>query len=156
MKNVEKVILFLDIDGVLHPDPATADQAFCQRALLWDFLIEAPQVSVVITSDWRLHHSLHELADFILAGSNQGLLDRFVGVTPFLPAMKYEYQGREMECLRWLADAGKQEEPWIAADDVPSNFVFGRPNVLITDYRTGLTAEDVAKLAILVRTAASA
>ncbi len=29
------MILFLDIDGVLHPDPAMAEEAFCQRHLLW-------------------------------------------------------------------------------------------------------------------------
>jgi hypothetical protein len=32
-----KLILFLDFDGVLHPQPCFADSAFCRLPLLEDF-----------------------------------------------------------------------------------------------------------------------
>lgn len=146
------MILFLDIDGVLHEDPATAERAFCRRHLLWEFLLRAPAVSVVISSDWRLRHSLDELADLILAGcDNPSLRERFVGVTPFLPAQKCEYRGREAECLLWLKNAGKEDELWIALDDVHGNFGYGLANVVIVDHKIGLADADVNRLLALVR-----
>lgn len=137
------MILFLDIDGVLHPDPATPDQAFSQRHLLWGFLEARPDVLVVISSDWRVHHSLDELVDFILAGSDGQLRSRFAGVTPVLPGAGHEYRGRERECRQWLAESDFSGSPWIAVDDVHANFAFGSQNVLIADYRIGLTSKDV-------------
>lgn len=145
------MIIFLDIDGVLHTEPATAEQAFSQRHLLWEFLMQMPPTaSVVISSNWRLRYSLDELVDFILAGcGNPSLRERFVGVTPFLPAMQYEYRGREAECLAWLKNAGREGEPWIAIDDVHGNFDRSS-NVVIVDYKTGLTENDVSRILALV------
>ncbi len=55
------MILFLDIDGVLHPDPAMAEEGFFQRHLLWQLLSARTELKVVISSDWRTRHSLPEL-----------------------------------------------------------------------------------------------
>lgn len=137
------MIVFLDIDGVLHPDPATAEQAFCQRHLLWELLKARTAVQVVISSDWRLHHSLDELADFILAGSDGQLKRRFIGTTPALPSAKHEYRGRERECLQWLAESSFVGHSWFALDDVAGNFTYGSPHVLLTDYRIGITSSDI-------------
>lgn len=119
------MILFLDIDGVLHPDPATPDQAFSQRHLLWEFLNARPDVRVVNSSDWRVHHSLDELIDFILAGGDGQLSPRFIGVTPVQPGAGYEYRGRARECRQWLAESDFAGSLWIAIDDVNANFAFG-------------------------------
>lgn len=142
------MILFLDIDGVLHPDPVTPDQAFSQRHLLWEFLNTRLDVQVVISSDWRVHHSLDELVDFILAGSDGQLRSRFAGVTPVLPGAGHEYRGRERECRQWLAESDFAGSPWIAIDDVAGNFAYGCPDVLITDYRVGLTSKDIDTLLV--------
>ena len=66
--------LFLDIDGVLHSEPAFFAKAFCWRGILIDLLDARPHLEVVISSDWRLTQSLDEIAMQIvvdqLAGQN--------------------------------------------------------------------------------------
>jgi hypothetical protein len=138
------MILFLDIDGVLHPDPAKAEDAFCQRHLLWQVLIARPQLRVVISSDWRLHHSLPKLADWIAKGSGEALTPRIVGITPVLQGARHEYRGREKECLAWREQ--NAPESWLALDDVASNFTFGSPHLCLINYRTGLIEADVETL----------
>lgn len=56
--------LFLDFDGVTHPDPCLAEGAFCQLPLIEDVLLEFPSVEIVISSSWRDHHSIEELREF--------------------------------------------------------------------------------------------
>ncbi len=138
------MILFLDIDGVLHPDPATQEQAFCNRHHFCKLLITLPYVKVVISSDWRLHHSLEEIKSFILKDAEEDLAERIVGVTPFVPEWKVEYCGRERECLMWLQE--NNEKKWLAIDDIASNFSFGSSQVYLTDYRIGLTENDIKLL----------
>jgi len=137
------MIIFLDIDGVLHPEPATAKQAFCRRHLLWEMLSARPRLRLVISSDWREHHSLPELTGLITSGGDARLSDRFIGTTPVIPGAKNEYRGRERECLHWLAESGFTDGQWLAIDDVAGNFSYGSPRLVLTDYRVGLTSQDV-------------
>lgn len=137
------MIIFLDIDGVLHPEPATAEQAFCRRHLLWEMLSARPRLQLVISSDWREHHSLPELTGLITSGGDSRLSDWFIGTTPVLPVAKNEYRGRERECLQWLAESGFTDGQWLAIDDVAGNFSYGSPRLVLTDYRVGLMPQDV-------------
>ncbi len=137
------MILFLDIDGVLHPDPAMAEEAFCRRHLLWQLLSARTNLKVVISSDWRKRHSLAELIHFIISDGNMALKQRFVGVTPVLPGALYEYRSRERECLAWLTQHGAGEQSWVALDDVAGNFTFGSPQLVLTNSQTGLTAKNI-------------
>ena len=59
------MILFLDIDGVLHPDPTTQEFAFCKSYLLHELIREFPNLKFVISSDWRKYHTLDELRELI-------------------------------------------------------------------------------------------
>lgn len=140
------MIIFLDIDGVLHPDPATLDQAFCQRHLLWELLKARPGVQVVISSDWRADHSLDEMVGFILAGGDAHLKRRFVGTTPALPGVNHEYRSRERECVQWLNESSFSGSSWLAIDDIAGNFAYGSPHVFLTDYRNGITSSDIKTL----------
>ena len=54
-------ILFLDFDGVTHPDPCRKESFLGQLPLIEDVLREHRQVDVVISSSWRYDHRLHEL-----------------------------------------------------------------------------------------------
>lgn len=139
------MILFLDIDGVLHPDPATAEQAFCRRHLLWDLLLVQTQIRVVISSDWRLRHSLPEMTELILAAGPSALAPRIIGVTPECPDARHVYEGRQRECLQWLADHAPAH-PWLALDDVAANFSYGSPHLVLIDHRTGLTPSDLKRV----------
>lgn len=144
------MIVFLDIDGVLHPDPANSDQAFCRRHLFCKLLSARPSIQVVISSDWRFHHSLIELADFIDPG-DASLKRRFVGITPALPGAKHEYEGRQRECLQWLNTHAATKDCWLAIDDVAGNFTYGSPRLVLTDHRTGLTEQDIDTVLSITR-----
>src|SRR5438128_5315956 len=74
------MILFLDFDGVLHRfGDRIAD--YCRflprlEAVLRDY----PDVKIVVSSDWRKHHTLEELKGFFSADIGK----RVIGVTPSL------------------------------------------------------------------------
>ena len=108
------MILFLDIDGVLHPDPPQPDQRLRSLSCLIAVLRDFPLVEVVISSLWREHLLLDQLRELFPAD----LRERIIGVTPiaeridgWLPAR------REGEILEWLQASGRIDEPWLALDD---------------------------------------
>ncbi len=135
------MILFLDIDGVLHSNTATQETAFCNRHHLWRLLLAFSNMKVVISSDWRISTSLEELNDLIMNGSAPSLKERIISITPVMSEFKYDFGNREKECLAWL-DQNNQTN-WLAIDDVIENFEINSKNVYITNFKTGLTSEDV-------------
>ena len=137
------MVLFLDFDGVLHPEPATAELLFCSLPILYAVLVARPAARVVVTSDWRLKHSAEQLSEMLFRGRPE-LRDRFAGVTPIFPEYRFEYRGREREIEEWLQINGMTE--WIAIDDVAGNFTHGSRRVFLTDYRTGLVSQDIDRL----------
>lgn len=137
------MVLFLDFDGVLHPQEH-GGELFCRRPLLWDILRARPQVRVVFSTAWREKYALEELVAFATAGGGEDLAARFVGVTPIHPLdLAEECRHREKECLAWLA-ANRHGGPWLAVDDVEQ--WFSCPQLYLVDCETGLTAEDAARI----------
>ncbi|WP_374416067.1 HAD domain-containing protein, partial [Ectopseudomonas oleovorans] len=61
------MILFLDIDGVLHPDPPQPDQRLRSLPRLVAILRDFPHVEVVISSLWREHLTLNQLREIFPA-----------------------------------------------------------------------------------------
>ena len=141
------MILFLDFDGVLHPEGLQAgekDQLFCARPLLHQILRAAPNVDVVFTTSWRLMYPFAELVSFATGGEN--LAHRFVGITPYRPAEERR-QGiigqREDEIQAWLAMQGRDPGRWLALDDQPELFWLRSAGLYLTNWQTGLVDEDV-------------
>lgn len=124
MKSPEKHIgeershgyLFLDFDGVLHPDRASVDLYFCRLALLEPWLRQRPTIDVVISSSWREVHPLDELREFF----SEDLRPRVISSTPVI---HHENGEREAEILCWLDNNGGTGRPWAALDD--QAFLFG-------------------------------
>lgn len=121
------MILFLDIDGVLHPDPPQPDQRLRSLPRLVEILRDYPQIEVVISSLWREHLSLDQLRDLFPAD----LRERIIDVTPiaeridgWLPAR------REGEILDWLEASGRADEPWLAIDDQAWQFTQHRDRLV--------------------------
>jgi len=130
------VILFLDIDGVLHPDPPQPDQRLRSLPRLVEILRDHPEVEVVISSLWREHLSLDQLRDLFPAE----LRARIIDVTPiaeridgWLPAR------REGEILEWLAASGRADEPWLALDDQAWQFTQHRDRLIACTFYDGIT-----------------
>jgi hypothetical protein len=74
------MILFLDFDGVTHPEPCVHENVFCRLHLIESVLRERElrDVQIVISSSWREHHSLDDLRQFF----SEDIQGRVVGVTP--------------------------------------------------------------------------
>ncbi len=137
------MIIFLDIDGVLHPDRAAIEDGFCCRYVLWEILRKREFLKVVISSEWRKHHNLEEIIEFILKGGGEDIKSKFLGLTPILPGSGYEYSGREKECLLWLEENNHKETKWLAIDDIAGNFKYGSDCLFLVNYKTGLVKEDI-------------
>lgn len=110
------MILFLDFDGVLHPEyedqAVPEDVAFCHLPRFEAVLRDFPQVEVVISSAWRHHRTLDQLRERFAAD----LRHRVVGLTPSIDGTSSRQQ-RDMECLQWLSTHRTVDTSWIALDD---------------------------------------
>jgi hypothetical protein len=109
------MIIFLDFDGVLHPDPCTPSQAFCHLSHFEAVLIDYPNINVVISSSWRRLKSINQLREYF----SIELRHRILGMTPFLSEGDHM---RGKECELWLRLQKKDEEEWLAIDDKSNNF----------------------------------
>ena len=110
------MILFLDFDGVTHPEPHAPEAAFTQLPLIESVVRERVHVAIVVSSSWRESRSLDELRDFFAPD----IQPRVVGVTPDLwdQALAPAYV-RELECLAWLAANRPVGTRWLAIDARP-------------------------------------
>jgi hypothetical protein len=141
------MILFLDFDGVLHPEPCL-DQSmlFCRRRLLEDCLRDFPDVKIVITSTWRERHSLDAMRALFVPDIGA----RIIGVTPqwrdlldLLSSMAYL---RQVEVQGWLRQHGQPWTQWVALDDKPWLFKPFLSNLVTCDGEVGLDEITLQKL----------
>ena len=71
------MILFLDFDGVLHPQPNDGAQ-FSNAPRVWELLARHPEVSIVFSTGWRFEHTLAALRQFATQQGGEHLADRFI------------------------------------------------------------------------------
>lgn len=149
------MILFLDFDGVLHPESLNSRQPLlCHLPLLEDVLREFPQVEVVISSTWRLRWLDPHLATIELRKHfSPDIAQRVVDVTPHYayldpnatPDSLFAYP-RHREIEAWLRTNRPPGTAWVALDDRAYWFKPFLKNLLVTDPGTGLTAQDLDEL----------
>ena len=87
----ERILLFLDFDGVLHPQYEGQQQvpdevAFCHLPRFEELLRDFPEVDVVISSAWRKQITLDELKNYF----SEDIRTRIVGATPVVNALSSE------------------------------------------------------------------
>ncbi|OYQ41396.1 hypothetical protein CHU94_09985 [Rhodoferax sp. TH121] len=141
-------ILFLDFDGVMHPEFCHESKHFVHQDNFETVMRAAPHVDLVISSTWRHKRSLDELKALFTADVRA----RIVGATPLyaqLDEVPDTLQGyeREAECRAWLRQHGRAAQEWLAVDDRSWNFRPFNPNVFLVDGEVGLDADSAAKLA---------
>jgi hypothetical protein len=143
------MVLFLDIDGVLHPFPlAIDDEQFSAIDRLWVLLERLPTVHVVITSTWRERHSFDELVQMLTKHGGVKFKERFVGITPVLePPNEYVPGIRQREIEAWLHANDRANKPYIILDDIESYFDADCARLYLVDGTTGLTNQDVEAVA---------
>lgn len=143
MSNVP--ILFLDFDGVLHPDPDPdqwPERGPCFTCLpVLEEALRGLDCHIVITSGWR---GLYPLSDLI---AQLGELGPRVGdITSFLSHLPPKWNKgravRQAEVLRWLEINGQQNTPFLVLDDWADGFEPAWPALYLADGKTGLRPED--------------
>jgi hypothetical protein len=140
--------VFLDFDGVLHPEPCWPENTFCRKELLEEVLREFPQVPIVISSTWRETHSMGDMK----AMFSPDIAVRIVGKTPYLRNPRkndiLNCDGepppweRQWEIERWMGKNRAMGSPWIAIDDRPRWFKDECPNLLVTSSKIGFSKSD--------------
>jgi hypothetical protein len=142
------MILFLDFDGVLHPEhdgePTPADRVFCYLPRFEAVMRDFPGVEIVISSTWREQFPL----DTLRAQFSPDIAARIIGTTPVIPRADNEYMPdrREREILGWLTAVGREHEPWLALDDAAWQFQKHRDRLISCTWYIGLN--DVAETAL--------
>lgn len=148
------VILFLDFDGVTHPEPCFQDNLLCRLHLIEEVLREYPTAGVVISSSWRDVYPFGNLTEFFSPDIGR----RILGVTPsikrpspdWLPGHTPQFE-REWECESWLCQNRPTGTRWLALDDRAHWFSPDCANLLLTDASTGFTQGDQATLRTMLQ-----
>jgi hypothetical protein len=135
-------VLFIDIDGVLHPPRAVivgmdgkvhGDEAFCWLQPLLQLLCEWPDLQVVVHSTWRFHW---ETDAELRARLPAALASRVVCATP------RDFPGRHESILAYCEQ--HDIEQFVILEDEPSAFPTGLPQ-LIDCSRGGLSNPETVK-----------
>lgn len=145
-------ILFLDFDGVLHPEDCHESKHFSCLPVLEGVLRQAPEWQVVITSTWRLAKPLDQLRGFFspdIAARVVGETPRFSELTD-VPSSLLGYQ-REAECHAWLRDNDLSYLPWLGLDDRSWLYRPFCKTLFLVNGKTGLTWDVADQLAIKMR-----
>ncbi|SEL82136.1 hypothetical protein SAMN05518845_111266 [Variovorax sp. YR750] len=125
-------LLFLDIDGVLHPvgkDYSFSSRPFSHLPLLEELLREFRSVDVVISSDWRLAENVEQLQRYF----SDDIRHRIIGATPQISPDAIVDCRRQLEIQAWLDGNGCSATEWVALDDWPLSFDVGFERLVLTD-----------------------
>lgn len=142
--------IFLDFDGVLHPEPGYEKDLF-NRMPIFEQVVRKhlDSVEVVISSSWREKYSLDDMRNYFSRDTFLNVID----VTPQLKSPTSLWQPttstrfiRQAEIQMWLKEHRSWDQPWLAIDDRPYWFEPACPHLLLTDRTTGLTDDDAITL----------
>ncbi len=125
-------LLFLDVDGVLHPvgvDYSFSSKFFSHLPLLEELLREFTSVDIVISSDWRRTESVEQLQRHFSVDIQQ----RVIGTTPQIDPNMAVHHRRQSEIQAWLDGNGRSDAEWVALDDWPYSFEVGFQRLVLTD-----------------------
>lgn len=131
----QKILLFLDFDGVMH---GVQDSAlFRHEERLAQVLTDFPTVEIIISSAWRKTHTLAAMKNFFLTE----LRSRVVAVTPVFQVGSADTSvtpgARFHEIKRYLAASGDPGRRWIALDDDADWFPPGCAQLVLCDPKFG-------------------
>ncbi|WP_220810109.1 HAD domain-containing protein [Noviherbaspirillum aridicola] len=140
------MVLFLDFDGVLHPIDR-GDGLFSCLPLFEQTVRQLPPLDIVVSSSWRVDHSLEELRAIFSAD----IAAQIVGVTPYhTDGFTAERYGRESEARAWLQQFCRESEPWLALDDSDWMFSPHCTQLILVDPAVGFSHAEVIRLSQIV------
>jgi hypothetical protein len=123
--------IYLDIDGVFHPNDCDESELFCWLPLFIDLVAPFPDVALVIHSSWRYEYDPEEL----LKRLPLSLRSRLFGIT--------EGMGRYPSIIEHVK--AHQISSFIVIDDLCNMFPsqWHDRELVMCDGRTGLSAPKV-------------
>ncbi|MDP2370318.1 HAD domain-containing protein [Rhodoferax sp.] len=145
------MILFLDFDGVLHPQyegqAVPVDVAFCNLSRFEAVMRDFPHVEIVISSTWREQFDL----DNLRARFAPDIAARITGTTLLScqappPSLVELLARREWEIANWLRALDRSGEPWIALDDAAWQFRRYHHRLVACKSDVGFDAEAASRL----------
>lgn len=126
-----KKLIFLDFDGVLHPNFSPEGEYFSQAGYLLDALDGfAEDVEIVISSSWRFHWSTNAILQML----PKGLARLVTGITPIGEPGRHQ---RYREIKAYLTSRIGQHD-WRALDDAVNEFPKDCAELIECDGRIGL------------------
>ncbi|MFG6468408.1 HAD domain-containing protein [Roseateles sp. BYS87W] len=135
-------LVFLDFDGVLHPNQTTPDQRFEHVDVLMDLLDEHPEAELVVSSSWRFHFGWDDL----LAEVPSRLAKRLVTATgPALPG-RFQRHAEIKNFLGRLEVDGQGVRPWRALDDCAWEFPSNCTELIACDGARGVQEGELYEL----------
>lgn len=148
------MLIFLDFDGVTHPYFSRSDfndgkvkiTPFAFLPHIESVIREFDNAKIVISSTWRLHHTMDELR-LLFA---EDMRERVIGVTPEIKLNSHgNWEGcRQLEVEQYLAENFLLDITWVAIDDVKENY---RPEANLVWCLDKFDAEEASQLrAILI------
>jgi hypothetical protein len=148
------LILFLDFDGVLHPDPCTDPERLFEHApRLMRVLDDFPGLGVVLSTAWRTQRTESQLLDALPPALRQRVLGSNPRCSDFKPPLELVPYRRHAECRQWLQDHGMGASPWWALDDRAEGFAPYCENLIECDSRSGFDERVAARLASVLTVA---
>jgi hypothetical protein len=141
-RNFNLKIIFLDFDGVVNafnePESLRKLSEACVEML--NLLVEKTDADIVITSTWRILHSMADLRQ-ILINAGFKFPYKVIGKTP-----RGGRRGTEIE--EWLKAFPKEIELFVILDDDSDMEPF-MDRLIRTNSDTGLTIDDVERAIFL-------
>ena len=132
-------LLFLDFDGVLHPNFSQERDYFCRIDLLIEALgSETTELEVIISSSWRFHHSFDQILGY-LPQALQGIVS---GATPEVEPGRHQ---RYREICAYLLQYNRTPN-WRALDDDVNEFPKDFKWLISCNGRVGLDEESANQL----------
>jgi hypothetical protein len=141
--------LFLDFDGVLHPDRYAltnydpdrvfrSNEIFSQAPILAGLITEFP-CQIIISSSWRFTHSLDEMKEKL----PKAIAKNVVGVTGEAYIGPYP---RYNEIKEYLTSRNISLFAWRALDDSKLEFPNGCTDLILCDPNTGIASKQIQEL----------
>lgn len=144
-------VIFLDIDGVLVTRnsikyqylnfPDETNIRFSKKAVKnLNKLIRLTKAEIVISSTWRLFHSLEELQNIF---EEQKIKGEIISTTSVEKATIEEDIPRGQKIADWLEQHPEVEQYVIIDDDIQADCIQFHPfNCVETSYKRGFSPED--------------
>jgi hypothetical protein len=136
-------VIFLDIDGVLNNTSCCGSRPVHKRFAkgcieAFNEIVAATEADIVISSTWRICHSLDNLIDIL---RSIGIKGNIIGKTPII---RYSGAQRGDEILRWLdresEEICKKINTFVILDD-DADMSYLKDYLIECDPETGLTKE---------------